>query len=134
MENGQSGEFVRWWRSFLVLVNDGETTVTDGVFEKQLGRNRGDTVEYFKGILIETKETGGVYLSGCRDSQEYSKVIGSHSGGGSSWCGPDRSAGMDYCCLALLKDGCLGLHARNESLLSWRSETLWDFKRRHIAS
>ena len=63
VENGQTGGFVRRWRSFPVLVNDGETIVTDGVFEKPLGRNGADTVEYFKGILIETKETGGgVYL------------------------------------------------------------------------
>lgn len=36
--------------------------MTDGVFEKLLGRNGADTVEYFKGILIETKETGGGYI------------------------------------------------------------------------
>ncbi|RPA99538.1 NAD(P)-binding protein [Choiromyces venosus 120613-1] len=57
--NGQSEEFAKWWSSFFVAVGNGETETTDGLLEELLGRKRVDTVEYVRGILKETKETGG---------------------------------------------------------------------------
>lgn len=81
---------------------------------------------------MRQRKLGGGISERCRYCQKYNKVIDSHSGGGSVLCGPGNSAGMDYCCLAFPKDGCLGLHARNEISLSWRSEHAIGFQKGDI--
>jgi len=88
---------------------------TGGLFEKLLEREKACIFEYLKGILIETKETKGVFELGgyyqeYLKSQALTRVV---------VLSGQVSADMHYCCLALRRDGYLGLYARDGGFLSW---------------